>query len=291
MRHFWSCSALAVLSLCALAIAEPTLTIKPALGPSAYGSPSWTGFVNNAITALKEKRDSVGDLAQNATAFQVVDSVQFGELLVGSLPLWRGQLKPTGTFAAESGNRLHFTLHVIGNGQRFSLADVAYEVTSGDAKNLLAMKGTLADVAYSAGRVGIDYGPDRKRGSDDDIVFQDGEPATVPVDELYYVGIGVGLEYEQLPAVEGADENQRLLALLQSSEIGRKFPLSIQYQVRTPQGQALATAQASVTVQAPPGEPSALPLFIGIGAAIVVVGGMFAYKKQRRGPISVADKI
>jgi hypothetical protein len=288
MRTIWSFSAAVVLALSSWAAGDVKLTIKPALAPSMYASPSWSAFADNAITALKENRDSVSADAQNPTGFQVVQGVELAHILVGPFPLWKGQLAPAGTFAAEHGNRVHFALHAQGNGQRFALADIAYSITSGDPGQLLSQSGTLADLAYSASRVGVSYGSDGKRGGGDDVVFQDGEPGTIPVDELFYVGIGVGAQIDERTASK--PEAERVAHVLKSINTDDEFSLAVQYTIRGSGGATLGQGRSEITVTPPPGEPSPLPVFIGVGAALLVVGGMFAYKKNRRGPVSVADK-
>ncbi len=175
-----------------VAMADLTLLVVPSSAPNASsGSPSWSGYVANALNSLGNGLGNIGDRSVNPTAYEVAGTtIRPGDITVSSFKSWRGQADPTGAFANEYGNRVHFGLHIIGDGEtQFRLNDLTFDVDSSDATNTLGFNGNFVGANYSGTRYGINWGDDRAKGGGDDIVYNSGNGTTL-VDELVYVGVG-----------------------------------------------------------------------------------------------------
>jgi len=186
------CTVVALSAVGAATVAGPiTLEVRASSAPNAYGSPSWNAYVGNALNSLRNNLGNVGDRTSDPTAYEIApNNVAAGEFMVTSFKSWRGVADPAAPFAAELGNRMHFGLHALGDGTtQFRLVDVTFEITSSDPYNALGYAGNFLGLDYSATRHGINWGPDRIRGTGDDIVYTSGNGTTL-VDELVYVGVG-----------------------------------------------------------------------------------------------------
>src|SRR2546430_1028948 len=90
-----------------------------------------------------------------------------------------------------SANRQHsppaLSLHILGNGTQFRLSNLTGVMHSSDPGDTFSF--TAAPFTYSSHLVGIDYGPDRTKGTIDDVRITSG-PSTVLVDEILYTGVG-----------------------------------------------------------------------------------------------------
>jgi hypothetical protein len=179
------------LAICSLSYGGLTIDVFASSAPNVYGSPSWNGYVANALYALENGLSSYGDRQTNPTGYeQAPDVIDPWEIAVTTFKSWRGTINPTGAFANELGNRIHFGLHVYGDGStRFTLEDLIFELHSSDPGNTLYFAGDFIGSSYSTTRYGIDWGADRTKGGGDDIVYTSGNGTTL-VDELVYVGVG-----------------------------------------------------------------------------------------------------
>lgn len=159
--------------------------------PNAYGSPSWSGYNTNALYALENGLSVYGDRSTDPTGYEAApDIVDPWEIAVTSFNSWRGDINPTGAFANELGNRMHFGLHAYGNGtDQFTLEDLTFEIHSSDPTDTLVFVGDFIGYSYSSTRYGINWGADRAKGGGDDIIYTSGNGTTL-VDELVYVGVG-----------------------------------------------------------------------------------------------------
>jgi len=166
------------------------IMVFPSPAPNAFGSPSWPGYVTNAINALQNGLPSVGNPAADPTAYFRVSHETDRDNIVTGFPSWKGFANP-GTkfgpaFTNELGNRLHFGLAIIGtHGTTFSLSGLAFDMESTDPGDVFQFTGDFSDPmdpsnVYSSTRVGIDV---------NDNVINSG-PATQVVKALYYVGVG-----------------------------------------------------------------------------------------------------
>lgn len=185
----------AALILCLLAPAvmagSVEITVLPSSAPNAYGSPSWTGYMTNALTSLKNNSGTTGDRTADPTAYEIAGPiVDASDFFVTSFPSWMGVADPAAPFASENGNRMHFGLRAIGDGTtQFSLDDVVYSITSTDG--LLDWAGDLSGTTLNGtSRWGLLYGADNAMGGADDVWLLSGENDTTLMDAFFYVGVG-----------------------------------------------------------------------------------------------------
>jgi len=190
MRHIYR-SAAVLAGLATLASASVTIEVVPSSAPNVFGSPSWNGYLANALNSLENNLGDIGDRNTDPTAYQAAPAIiDPGEYMVSSFNSWRGTVAPAAPFANEGGNRMHFGLHAVGDGTtQFALEDISFEVTSSDGPNSLGFTGNFIGLNYSSTRFGIDWGPDRTKGGGDDIIYNSGNGTTL-VDEIVYVGVG-----------------------------------------------------------------------------------------------------
>ncbi len=184
-----SAAVLAGSSLCASA--GVTIDVVASSAPNVFGSPSWGGYLANALNSLENGLGNIGDRNTDPTAYEIAGAtVAPGDFMVSSFNSWRGDVNPTGAFANEYGNRMHFGLHAVGDGTtRFALENISFSLTSSDDANALGFAGNFVGLGYSSTRYGIDWGADRVKGGGDDIIYTSGNGSTL-VDEIVYVGIG-----------------------------------------------------------------------------------------------------
>jgi len=166
--------------------------VYPSSAPNAYGSPSWTGYVGNALHALENNLASVGDRSTDPNAYERAPAyVLGGEIAVTTFHSWRGIVEPSAPFQNELGNRMHFGLHIVAAdpNSTFTLQQLTFELHSSDPWDSLIFQGDFVGWGYSATRKGINWGLDGQKGGGDDIVYTSGN-GDMPVHEIVYVGVG-----------------------------------------------------------------------------------------------------
>ena len=247
-------------------VAQPfTIDVYPAFAPTGPTSPSWSNYLSNATGAIQLGVGQVGDREVTPDAYEwVTASVPPWEMVYTKFNSWRGSADPSATFAglpaafqSEYGNRIHFGVHIQGDGTRmFSMDDVDWALDSDDSTNYFDQNGSLAGGKYSAARIGIDYGANRlpDGGSGDDIVYDSGEPGSTLVDELIYVGVGDGFFSEEpAPANDQADIDATLRSLLANCSKGCLVDLAGIYTLQVAGMPTPVIGQQSVTILIEPG--------------------------------------
>ena len=259
-------TSLATVSLLAVAMvahAEISVTVVPAFGPNGFTSPNWNDYVFNAVDSLylnaglgpydAARNVSMRDAAAyDAAAYEITGSGQIHpkEVIVSVFPSWRGKAFPNSTWAGpngefldENGNRVHFGLHVMGDTiQKVSLKGISWNIVSDDVFfDTFNSSGSLnvPGISYSPAAVGVDWGPDRIRGNDDD-VFIFGGPGHKLVDEILYVGAGTALE----SAIE-RDTAQASIALTHSSTLLQPMNVTATYTIDDLDGTGIGMGSAS----------------------------------------------
>jgi len=186
---------LIVMLLCAcinkISFGDIMLDVHASSAPNVYGSPSWNGYLSNALYALENGLSVNGDRSTDPTGYEVApDIIGPGEIAVTTFNSWRGDINPLAPFNNEHGNRMHFGLHAYGDGTyQFMLEDLAFDMHSSDPTDTLVWGGDFIGFNYSSARYGIDWGSDRAKGGGDDITYNSGNGTTL-VDEIVYVGAG-----------------------------------------------------------------------------------------------------
>ena len=180
-----------VLLIYSISSAGVTIDVTASSAPNGYGGAAWSGYNLNALHALENGLSVYGDRSTDPAGYEAApDVVDPWEIAVTSFNSWRGDINPTGAFANEYGNRMHFGLHAYGDGtSQFKLEDLTFSLHSDDTEDSLVFVGDFIGYSYSATRYGIDWGTDRVKGGGDDIIYASGNGTTL-VDELVYVGVG-----------------------------------------------------------------------------------------------------
>jgi hypothetical protein len=173
-----------------ISLGSVTLDVYASSAPNT-GTATWNAYVTNALYALENGLSVNGNRSTNPAGYErAPDVVGAGEIAVTSFTSWRGEINPTGAFANEHGNRMHFGLHAYGDGySHIRLNDLTFAMHSSDAGDSLIYEGDFIGYNYSATRYGIYWGDDRIRGTADDIKYTSGNGMTW-VDEIVYVGVG-----------------------------------------------------------------------------------------------------
>lgn len=162
-----------------LASATVTITVVASSAPNYYGSPSWGTYSSNAMYALRNGLANYGgDQSVTPTAYAALGATaDVGTNMVSGyapgFPLsdfysWMGQSNPTGAFAAERGNRIHFGMSMVSSvGTQIQLDHIVVNIDgSGVLSALNANFNYLGN--YSATRQGVLRGLDGILGTGDD---------------------------------------------------------------------------------------------------------------------------
>jgi hypothetical protein len=170
--------------------------------PNYSSSMSFDGvppdYAANALSALAMGQSSFGT-ANYPTYYQQQSTFTAGDIMISSgFTSWKGQANPTGNFANEYGNRLHFGLHITGDGTLFKLANLSFVYSDVDA-----FTGTGSG-QLPLGELG--FSGDFKNWNGWNVygvgIKADGSYASSVNDDLkefYYVGVGNAFVAEQHP--------------------------------------------------------------------------------------------
>ena len=183
-----------------------TFNVYASPAPNRHGSgaslTAWSTWVSRALVSVESNRRNIGNPATDPGAFVIRNTFTPREFIVTSNHSWRAVANPTGALTNQQGNRMHFVLHVRGDGAvRFKIEDITWEYWgNGDWLLGLGRRSMAAEGERPAGynaafnRVdctygyAYDWGDDRAKGGGDDTKVCNDDDALV--DELYYVGPG-----------------------------------------------------------------------------------------------------
>ncbi len=189
--------ALAVASIgtaSAVPIGNLNVDIFPSSAPNVFGSPSWAGYAADALFSIENGLGTTGDRSLSPTAYEVLGGTYApGDIMVTSFNSWRGAAGASAPFDGELGNRLHFGLHIYGDGgvgsTKFKLEDLEFAIISSDAE--LDFGGDFIGFDFNGTtRYGIDWGADMVKGGGDDSIITGAGSGFILVDEMVYVGVG-----------------------------------------------------------------------------------------------------
>lgn len=184
-----ACAAVVLAMPATLLASKIKIRVIPALAPNVFGSPSWSAWAQNAVYAIYNNLDTYGDQTQPTFYRRSPHSLAANQIIVTGFASWLGNADPANDygpqFAGEYGNRLHFGLHIWGNGQKFSVAQLAFNAYSTDPSNALGFSFPAGSYDYSPDRIGIIYNPDGSRT----FITTPGNPFQL-VDELVSRGSG-----------------------------------------------------------------------------------------------------
>jgi hypothetical protein len=182
----------ALLALTPTVAPAATIIVATSLAPNAFGSPSYAGYVQNAISALHDSVTFRGD-PNSPTYYRAQSGVTAAQAIVTGFPSWNGLADPGSVFgpayANELGRRMHFGVRINGDGTQFSISQLAFSATSNDAENALGFGFGAGSFGYSLDYQGVLKGMDGVLFTSDDIFVTSGDSSQL-VDGL--VGRGPG---------------------------------------------------------------------------------------------------
>ena len=208
-------------------------------------SPAWGDYVTNALGALEIGATAVGDRSLDPSAYErITNPITPLDMIHTEYNSWGAMADPSdafaslsGDFQAEFGNRVHFGLHIESDGSvDFNLQDLSFELDSNDDTDFFDQEGSFATANYSATRRGINYGADGIKGTVDDSIYQNGEPGSLAINELVYVGIGDGFFSNEPGAADNQSDINTTLRDILGNTPGTQFELSGIYRLENPTG-------------------------------------------------------
>ena len=243
-----------------------TIEVIPTLAPNAFGSPNFAAWEANTTAALDNGFSTFGSGAAQFDALANNATMDWRQAVVTGFESWRGVADPNAaSFSGEYGNRMHFALHILGNGNKFSISELSFDASSTDPGNALAFGYGAGEYNYGSGYVGIDYGLNGIKGGGDDVYITSG-PNTQLVDELVARGSGNSLDaYLTDPGVTLQDRIDNSAAIF---GIDSDFSFTGTYTL------GLSSGSATVNYTVP--EPATIGL-TGIAGL-----GLIARRRQRR---------
>jgi len=255
LRNKWIVLPLILLAFAMFANAGSyTIDVYATLGPNYWGSPSYNGFVDNVVYAMKNSLTSYGS---GTAAFNSITSVAPNQPIVSNFQSWQGTAP--GAYAGELGTDLYFVLHIVGINAQFSLSQVSWLGTTPDP--------TSVPYSYTTDN----YENDR-RGYAGATEYKAGESGTTQVNELIYVGEFMGWQAVVDSGQAGLDSVASYLAGFAGQNITGKYTLW------SPAGAApsveIGSDQADVQFSGVP-EPGTIAL-----AAMGFAAMLFARRKR-----------
>lgn len=170
-----------------------TVSVFPSFAPNVFGSPSFTPWETNALSALMSGSSTAGTSTLPSYYEQIPNGANVPLWIATQFPSWHALANPGVVFgpaySSELGNRLYFNLHINGNGFGFNLTQLSFQGTSTDVGNFLGFNVPAGSFNYSPSFVGLQYGGDGLLGGGDDVLITGG-PNTQFVNELFARGVG-----------------------------------------------------------------------------------------------------
>jgi hypothetical protein len=196
--------AIAVLALMLIpgfARAEITVDQFLSAAPNAFGSPSWTDYVSNAMTSLGSATPGTptGDPTMPTYYSSLGSTFTACNVMVTSFYSWNCSASPSGNFASELGERIHAGVVITDTTGTFDLAAVTFAFKSSDsAADFFAADCTTDDggsLCYEGDLSGTDFSTGTRIGYDSlgNVICSTSIGTctdATQISKLVYVGVG-----------------------------------------------------------------------------------------------------
>ncbi len=263
------------LSLVVLTAGVSTATniyVGPAAAPDYFGSPSYTGWVDNAIVALLTGSPAAGsplspDYYLQSTSFQA------NQMIVTDFNSWNGSASPTGAFAGEYGSAITFATIINNPGSKLDITQgvtVAVDpfgTPLSDTEN--PGIGPVQKTAFDAFVLGVDW-----PGVGLPTIYATGTEPAIGVDYIF-VFPGVAFETTHADSISLGFTDQENLddfsSLIASDPLINPIHYCVSYD--DPSNSASTCADAYIVP-----EPSSISLFGTGGLAL----GFALWRRRRR---------
>jgi hypothetical protein len=258
-----------------------SVDVFPAVSPNPFGSPSFSGWANNAIFALENGLSSNGN-PNSPTFYTQTNAVTTADVIATGFPSWHGHANPGQVFgpayANELGNFLTFGAVVRSNHDgpldTFTLQNVSITIT--DPHGNLGYTDNLAGTSFGVSPTSIKVGSTDGTAQD---INSGGD--TTPTMALWYTGFGTAYAVDSSdPGATDQDKINNLL--LQLLAEGGPFTITAQYTVvdsngDTSTGSASVTVTPAVPIAGVVPEPASLLLWGG-----AILSAAAAVRRRRR---------
>ena len=256
----WIAGAVLAAALTSGSASAITIDVFPSSAPNFFGGPSFATYNTNALNSIENGLGTTGDPTTDPTAYKTKTTFGTNEIVVSNFNSWGGIANPGVPFTSEFGNRLHFGLHILGQGTQFRLDNLAFVLDSTDSGDILDFAGNFTGGSYNQFRVGIDY-VDGIKGNGNDIIITSGL-ATQLVNELIYVGVGNAFD----ASFEPGTNQEKLDSVISFADDEAPFTMTTTYTLFADnKTTVLQSGSATATITDVP-EPATLAMF-GIGLA------------------------
>ncbi|MGA2195123.1 MAG: PEP-CTERM sorting domain-containing protein [Bryobacteraceae bacterium] len=249
-------------------------TVYTSVAPNAYGSPSYSDYVSNAIYALMNGLGAWGN-PNDPSYYSQQTAISISQMIVTGFPSWDGQADPGDVFgsayANELGNRPLFGVVIdAGTGApSISISELSFSATSNDPGALLDFGFAQGSYNYSSNYVGVIFGTD---GNPDTYITSG--PNTQLVNEI--VGRGSGnADAAYCSGCTIAQQQAAINALYGDFNVMTQF--SGTYTLTDPDGDILSSGSGEYDVAPEPGSFSMM-----LGAALTL--GLVFVRRRRQPP-------
>jgi hypothetical protein len=250
------------------------ITVSPSVGPNGWGSANFPPYAANAVYALEHGLTSYGTPG-TPSYYQQESNININQMIVTGFPSWLGQADPGTVFGAaytnELGNRPLFGVVINGNGEKISISELGFTMSSNDPVNMLGFSFGTGSYNYSNDYVGVILDPGGP-------TFITGGPNTQLVDMI--VGRGSGnadaAYCPAAPAVCDIAAQQAAIDALAPDFLGLTA-FNGTYTMTSDAG-VLATGSGTFNVGAAP-EP-AIPITLGSGLVALVILGRKRFARR-----------
>lgn len=260
------------------ATVEAALAPIPVMADGVTPNPAFEAWNANALQSLLQGGGAVGNPAAGPSAYVPLGTVNQSDFITtftdpaATFPSWKGIADPAAPFDSQYGDGLAFSVRFVSSTPTLRLSNLDVVMSSDDPGDVYdAFSHTLDSLAYTPRHEGINWGPDGIPNTADDIVYNNGQDWTLPVNEILITGTVIAPE---ALAHAGADNQENINDSL--NDFYSQYPMteaSAEYIMFDDSGNLLMDVKQTVNINVP--EASSL------GALLVGTLAMIARPRRK----------